>query len=112
MTDGKTTVSELKELIGDFCAKRNWKPRVLNTAISVNLEAAELLEIFQWCDQAEAEDAARVTNREHFLEELADVMIYCMQLAIACDVDVASAIESKLQKNAIKYPSDRHEREP
>ena len=45
MNDSKTTVSEIKELIGDFCTKRNWKMRVLNTAISVNLEAAELLEM-------------------------------------------------------------------
>ncbi len=106
MNDSKTTVSEIKEFIRDFCTKRNWKMRVLNTAISVNLEAAELLEIFQWCDKSEAEKIARETDREHFVEELADVMIYCTQLAIACDVDIASAIEDKMRKNALKYPLD------
>lgn len=104
MNDTKSTLAELKELVRGFTDQRGWKPRVLNTAISVNLEAAELLEIFQWCDQQDAEEAARSTDREHFLEELADVMIYCLELAIACDVDVASAIESKMRKNAVKYP--------
>lgn len=106
MDDSKTTVSELKDRIYDFVAKRGWTGwmNALNTAISINLEASELLEIFQWCDQADADRAARETDRKHFIEELADVLIYCMQMAIAYDVDVASAIEDKLRKNAIKYP--------
>ena len=76
----------------------------MNLAVSINLEASELLEIFQWCDTAEADRAARETHREHFLEELADVMIYCIEMATAYDVDIAAAIEDKMEKNGKKYP--------
>lgn len=106
MNDSQTTISELKDIIYDFVAKRNWTgwKNALNTAVSINLEASELLEIFQWCDKADADRAARETDREHFIEELADILIYCTEMAIAYDVDIASAIEDKLRKNAIKYP--------
>lgn len=87
--------------------QRGWDAghTALNLAVSINLEASELLEIFQWCDQAEADKAAWETDREHFLEELTDVMIYCIELATAYDVDIAAAIEDKMKKNAKKYPA-------
>lgn len=106
MNDSQTTLSEVKEKILQFAHSRGWGAghNALNLAVSISLEASELLEIFQWCGQAEADQAARGADRDHFLEELADVMIYCMELAAAYDVDMASAIEDKLKKNAIKYP--------
>ena len=106
MNDRETTISELKETILDFAWQRGWEAghNALNLAVSISLEASELLEIFQWCDQSEADQAARGSGREHFLEELADVMIYCIELATAYDVDLAAAIEDKMKKNAKKYP--------
>ena len=106
MNDKETTISELKETILDFARQRGWGAghNALNLAVSISLEASELLEIFQWCDQKEADRAARGSDREHFLEELADVMIYCIELAAAYDVDLAAAIEDKMKKNAKKYP--------
>ena len=106
MNDNQVTISELKEKILHFNEERDWTKwhNALNLAISINLEASELLEIFQWHDKAEADRAARETDREHFLEELADVMIYCMEMASAYDVDIASTIEDKMKKNAKKYP--------
>ena len=107
MNDNQTSISELKENILQFARERGWgkSHNALNLAVSINLEASELLEIFQWCDQAEADKAARDTDREHFLEELADVMIYCIELADTYDVDIAAAIEDKMKKNAKKYPA-------
>lgn len=107
MNDNQTTIAEIKDQILDFARARGWGAwhNALNLAISISLEASELLEIFQWCDQAKADQAARETDREHFLEELADVMIYCMELATVYDVDIAAAIEDKMRKNAIKYPA-------
>lgn len=108
MNDNQTTISEIKESISDFIRQRGWGAghTALNLAVSINLEASELLEIFQWCGQEEADRAARETHREHFLEELADVMIYCVELATAYDVDIAAAIEDKMKKNAKKYPAE------
>ena len=107
MNDRQTTIAEVKERIRRFAQARDWLTghTALNLAVSIDLEASELLEIFQWCDQAEADRRARDTDREHFLEELADVMIYCIELATAYDVDIAAAIEDKMRKNAKKYPA-------
>ncbi len=107
MNDKQTTISEIKERLAGFDRQRGWGAghTALNLAISINLEASELLEIFQWCaSQEEANQAARETDREHFMEELADVMIYCVKLAHRFDVDIAAAIEEKMRKNAVKYP--------
>ena len=104
MNDNSTTFSEMKDVLRAFNEKRQWSHNALNTAISISLEASELLELFQWCDRDEADRIARETGRERFLEELSDVLIYCMDLAIAYDVDIASAIGDKLRKNAQKYP--------
>lgn len=108
MNDNQTAFSEIKESILQFARARGWEKshNALNLAVSINLEASELLEIFQWRDQAEADRAARETDREHFLEELADVMIYCIEMATAYDVDIAAAIEDKMKKNALKYPAE------
>ena len=113
MNDRETTISQLKETILDFAQARGWGAghNALNLAVSINLEASELLEIFQWCNQADADKAARETDREHFLEELADVMIYCIELATAYDVDIAAAIEDKMAKNAVKYPAKQSDTE-
>ena len=106
MNDNNTTISVMKDMIYRFIAERNWvgQQNALSVAVSISLEAAELLEIFQWCDKNEADKFARETHREHFMEELADIMIYCMELATTYDVDIASAIEDKMRKNAKKYP--------
>ena len=107
MDDRNTVLQTLREKIAAFQAERGWLEwhNARNLAISVTLEAAELLEIFQWCDNAEADRLAQETEREHFREELADVLIYCLSLANACDVDVTTAILEKLDKNAVKYPA-------
>lgn len=113
MNDKQTTISELKECTRQFSQARGWEKlhNAMNLAMSISLEASELMEIFQWCDQAEADRAARETDREHFLEELADVMIYCIELATAYDVDIAAAIEDKMAKNAKKYPAKQPDTE-
>ena len=105
MNDKQTTISEIKEKLAAFDRQRGWGAghTALNLAISVSLEAAELLEIFQWCaSQEEANQAARETDREHFMEELTDVMIYCVKLAHRFDVDIAAAIERSEERRVGK----------
>ena len=69
-----------------------------NMAKSVSIEAGELLECFQWSDEP------RDGDWEHVYEELADVMIYCIQMADVLGVDLNEIIRSKMAKNAKKYP--------
>lgn len=99
------TVRALQEDVSSFNRARDWTGlSALNFAASISIEAAELLEIFQWCDQKQADQKALVTEREHFLEELADVLIYSIGLADQYGVDLTDCVREKLKKNAVKYP--------
>ncbi|MGX7149094.1 nucleotide pyrophosphohydrolase [Enterococcus ureasiticus] len=95
-------MNELIQEINDFRDERNWRP--YNTpkslAISITLEASELLENFQWCSSEEAVAA----TFENIQEELADVLIYSLMLASDLELDVSQIIQEKLKKNALKYP--------
>jgi len=117
MSDTTTTVAELRKLIREFVAERNWEqfhtPK--NLAMSISIEAAELMELFQWTDPAEsARRAAVEPSRTRLAEELADVLCYALSLANAADLDLSEAIRAKVQKNRAKYPTeefrDRFER--
>ena len=94
--------------IRKFRDDRDWKqfhnPKDL--AVSISIEAAELLELFQW---QTGEESARFAaeSRERVSEEIADVAIYLVKLADITGIDLAQAIEAKLEKNASKYPVDK-----
>lgn len=85
-----------------FRDERNWKqfhnPKDL--ALSLTLEAAELLELFQW---KSSEEAVSV-NEEKMKEELADVLLYAILFADRMNFDLDEIVLSKLEKNSIKYP--------
>ena len=99
MTD---SIRELKDKLAEFRDERNWKqfhnPKDL--AISLSLEAAELLEVFQWSGT----DLVVSEKRGQIREELADVLMYCLLMADALDLDVSEIIEEKLEQNKKKYP--------
>jgi len=107
-SDNRTTLQELKDHIIAFIEARNWlagqKPRDLS--ISICLEAAELLELFQWYDKNDAESLKSDDKFPLLKEELADVLIYCLSMAHVMDIDISESIIQKLKKNAIKYPVD------
>ena len=85
-----------------FRDDRDWKqfhnPKDL--AISISLEAAELLEVFQWS----AEDVTCSDKIDKIKEELADVAIYCVLMADACGLDLDEIIRQKIKRNEEKYP--------
>ena len=96
MNDAHTTVAELIKLIDDFVAEREWErfhdPK--NLSMSMAIEAAELMEHFQWLrnDQlSEVTDCAESLGR--IREELADVMCFLLAFANSLEIDVASAVE-------------------
>lgn len=106
IVDSRVAINNLKEEINEFNKKRSWNSyhNAMNLAMSINIEAAELLEIFQWSDKNDSDRKARTSQREHLKEELADILIYCINLANAYDIDISSCVFEKLQKNAKKYP--------
>lgn len=95
------TISKILKFRDD----RNWKQfhNPKDMAISISIEAAELLENFQWSG---AETDAK-TKIENIKEELADVMIYCIMMADTLNVDMDEIIKDKLLKNESKYQVDK-----
>lgn len=91
----------IERVIDDFVTERDWHQyhTADNLAKSIIIEAAELLECFQWDDDY---------DQEHVYEELADVMIYSFQLAEFLGVDVKEMICSKMNKNKLKYPAENN----
>ncbi len=87
-----------------FRNERNWEqfhnPKDL--AISINLEASELLETFQWSGN----DLEVAEKQDLMADELADIAIYCIYFADAIGVDLAEAVNTKIDKNARKYPKE------
>jgi len=107
MNDQQTRVADLKAAIAAFTHARGWEPffSPKNLAMSIAIEAAELMEVFQWVDNAEARTLAGANpHRDRMADELADVMIYCLTLANALDLDVSTSIARKMEANGRKYP--------
>ena len=98
----------LRDLIREFVAERDWDqfhtPKNLATALSV--EAAELLEHFQWL-QTGAMDELPELKREQIRHELADVLVYLIRLADKMDVNLHDAVTEKMKINREKYPAEK-----
>ena len=105
MNDSNTTIKELRNIVDEFIDERDWKqfhcPK--NLSISVALEAAELMEKFQWCDNNQSFKEA-IKNKNEVKQELADVIITALCFARATDIDIASAVRNKMEINRDKYP--------
>jgi dCTP diphosphatase len=111
MSDSQTTLAELKRLVNDFVDRRDWHqfhcPK--NLSMSMAIEAAELMEHFQWLS---AEQSRGVTGQPQQLaavaEELSDVLCYALALANELDLDLSTAIQQKMARNELKYPADQY----
>lgn len=107
VNDERTTILDLRRRIEAFVAERDWEqfhtPKDLAAAIAI--EAAELQELFLWKSAAEVEVmTARPEAMGRIREELADVVILCLNLANRLHIDVAEAVTWKMAANAAKYP--------
>ncbi len=108
MSDAATTVEELRNIIRQFVEERDWRqfhaPKNISMALAI--EAAELMEHFQWIDSETsrrlASDPAKLAP---IAEELADVIGYSFALANELGIDVSDAIRAKMVKNRQKYPA-------
>ena len=110
MDDDSTTLTDLRSVVRRFVDERDWRqfhsPK--NLSMSLAIEAAELMEHFQWIDIAEsrgvAEDPAKLAAVR---EEIADVLCYLLALANELDLDLSAAVRDKMVKNAAKYPAEQ-----
>jgi NTP pyrophosphatase (non-canonical NTP hydrolase) len=101
----KLTIPQINKRIREFRDGRDWMqfhdPK--NMSISIIIEAAELLEHFQWKSGNEVEQYVQ-KNREEIQSEIADIAMYLFEIADNLSIDLLEAMDKKLKKNAEKYP--------
>ncbi len=99
---------ELKKKILEFRSRRNWeqfhKPKDL--AVSIVIEATELLECFQWKTDKEVSEILQSEKKSAIEEEIADIAMYLTYLTHDLGIDLEEIMSAKLEKNRKKYPSD------
>jgi len=108
--DPGITFEEAKRLVAKFRDEREWlkyhTPK--NLAESIAIEAAELLEVFQWKTEDEClEYAKNEEGKRRVAEELADIVIYALSLADVLEIDLGLAVLEKLEENERKYPVEK-----
>ena len=102
------TLEQLTQLMLQFRDERNWSQfhNPEDVALSLTLEAAELLELTQWRSGQELIDHLRA-NREAVADELADILGWVLVFAHDQGIDLSEAVRNKLLKNAVKYPIEK-----
>lgn len=107
MPDTVDTIAALRAAVAGFIRERAWEvyhtPKSLSMSIAI--EAAELMEQFQWeGNESSRAAAADEAVRRATADELADVLIYCLALANVLDLDLSDAVRAKLSRNQQRYP--------
>ena len=105
--DTTTTIADLKEHVGGFIAERQWEKyhASKNLAMSIAIEAAELMEHFQWGENGEDRQLLADPARKAAIgEELADILVYCISFALQADLDISEIVGAKMEKNQQRFP--------
>lgn len=111
-SDNNTTIAQLRQVMRQFVEERDWQqfhsPK--NLSMSLAIEAAELMEHFQWLT---VEQSRKLREQPEALqevgEELADVLCYALALANSLELDLTAALHAKMIKNRLKYPADAYQ---
>ena len=109
-SDEYVNIEKLKEKVKHFVRERDWEkfhnPKDL--AISISVEAGELLELFQWLKEEELE---KIKENETFMKnierELADILNYCLSMANTLELDLSKIVLEKMKENEKKYPKEK-----
>ena len=102
-------IRELQERYADFKEERNWEKfhQPKNIAMSISIEASELMELFQWKDNISIE---KIKQDEELMagvkEELADVILYSLSMAQRLNIDIEKAVEEKLEENRERFDEE------
>jgi NTP pyrophosphatase (non-canonical NTP hydrolase) len=107
VTERHLDVARLQRRLAAFAAARDWRPyhTPKNLATALSVEAAELLEIFQWLTPEESERVMEDPGTAHRVrDEVADVLAYLLQLCEVLDVDVLAALDEKIDRNEHRFP--------
>jgi len=110
LDDYSTNISELKKEVDKYIEEREWKkyhnPKDLS--LSLVIELAELMEIFQWEDQESIDEMLDdQEERQKIKDEIADVAIYLLSFCNTADIDLSSTVLNKIEKIKEKYPKEK-----
>ena len=108
--DANCTLSELKDLVRQFCEDRDWdqyhNPKEL--AVGIITEAAELLEQFRFLNDDQMAELLADANRKRNVEdELADVLFFVLRFSQRFDIELSEAVQRKIEANSLKYPVEK-----
>lgn len=106
-SDANTTISQLQDEVQQFVLERDWAkyqtPK--NLSMSIAIEAAEIMEHFQWNSSEESVHLIRESEiKNQVADELADVLVYCLIFANNAKIDITSAVRSKMARNQKRFP--------
>jgi len=108
MADSEMTLRQLREKMAEFVRERDWDqfhtPK--NLSMSIAIEAAELMEHFQWLTVEQSKNLADDALAD-IGEELADIVIYSLSMANFLNLDLSETVLAKMEKNRQKYPKDK-----
>jgi len=110
MGEKKMDLKKLKTEINKFAEDRDWDQfhSVKNLSMAMNVESAELMEIFQWLTEEQSNNVASDPKLLGKVEdEVADVFVYLLRIVSKTNIDLEQAVLNKLKKNAEKYPIDK-----
>ena len=109
MNDKTATIDALKQRVNRFVKERDWEgyhsPK--NLSMSIAVEAAELMECFQWLTPEESRTVLKNRKvREEIEDEIADIATYILDFCLLFDIDLSGAVARKIVKNEKKYPAE------
>jgi NTP pyrophosphatase (non-canonical NTP hydrolase) len=107
-SEPQATLAELQRRVEAFRDERDWRQfhSLKDLAAAIAIEAGELQELFLWAGREE-EAGVLAGRTDEVADELADILIQCLNFASAAGVDINHAVAVKLDKNAVKYPVER-----
>lgn len=101
-------MKDIEQEIKEYLVERGWYGLApADLAKSIMIEGAELLELFQWKNHSVEEINSHPELKLNVQKELADIMIYAIELAVHLDIDVVDSISQKLEHNRTKYPAEK-----
>lgn len=103
-------VEKINTIISKFIEDRDWDQfhSIKNLTMALSVESSELVEIFQWLKESDSNAVAQNSKlKEKVQEEIADIFIYLMRIAIKSEIDIEQVVLEKIQKNSEKYPIEK-----
>jgi len=108
-SDKETTLSDLKDIVKNFCDERDWDQfhNAKELAVALIIEVSELLEIFRWKTHEEVDNLFRNNKFNDIKEELADIFYFLLRISQRYNIDLSRALVEKIEKNKERYPVDK-----